>query len=406
MRTSRRFFMASAASALTLAAKSGGRSVRGKDRIRIGIIGCGGRAGSHLDECLAKREEYGVEIRALCDVWKLNLDAMAGKVKEKTGHKPKTYTRYADLLASRDVDAVFITTPDFAHCPILVDAAKAKKHAYVEKPMGARLEDVNAAVDAVTASGIVCQVGTQRRSEGRHIAAAQLIQSGALGKMIKADCAWNDNQPRWDRPYDQVRREDVDWDQYLMYLPKRDFDPRMFRCWHLYRDCTVGLVGLLGSHLIDVALWYLDDPVPQSTVTMGAKIVWMNREHDDTQECLFQMPKGCIVQYTSRLGNSATAIGAENVFFGTNGTFDTKTWTARGEGGGKGALKEPVKVPEAPPSSHIANWIDCIRAGNVKTNADVRTGWAHSVASIMSARAAATGRRMVFDAAKREITEG
>lgn len=404
MQASRREFLAmTAAGALLVGA---GGKAKGKERIRIGVIGCGNRVNSHLDECLAKQDAYGVEIRALCDVWKVNLDATAAKVKDKTGHKPKTYTRYPELLASKDVDAVFITTPDFAHCPILIDAAKAKKHAYVEKPMGARLEDVNAAVDAVTASGIVCQVGTQRRSEGRHIAAAKLIQSGAIGKLIKADCAWNDNQPRWVRPFDNVRKEDVDWDQYLMYLPKREFDARMFRCWHLYRDCTVGLVGLLGSHLIDVALWYGDDPVPQAAVAMGNRVVWTEREHDDTQECLFQMPKGFLVQYSSRLGNKASAIGAENVFFGTNGMFDTSTWTARGEGGGKDALKEPVKVPEAAPSSHIANWLDCIRAGNVKTNADVHAGWAHSVASIMAARACASGRRMVFDAAKREIAEG
>jgi predicted dehydrogenase len=405
MDSSRRQFLAGAAATAAGAFFIG--EARGQSpnaRLGIGVIGCGNRGTAHLDECLKKSDALNVEIRALCDVWKVNLEKAAGKVKEKTGQRPKTFQRYADLLALPEIDGVFIVTPDFAHCPILVDAAKAKKHAYVEKPMAARLEDANAAVDAVTANQVVCQVGNQRRSEGRHIAAAKLIQSGVLGKMIKCECAWHDNGPRWERPYAQVKKEDVDWDQYLMYLLKRPFDPRMYMCWHLYKDCTVGLVGLLGSHLIDVAIWYTDDPLPRSAVGMGAKVVWTDREHFDTQDCLFAYPKGFLLQWSSRLANKAKI--PENIFFGANGTFDTESWTARGEGGGKEAIKDPIKVDAAPSTGHIENWIDCIRTKNVKTNADVHVGYAHSVASFLGSLACDTGRRMAFDSEKRAIKEG
>jgi len=403
MLTTRRNFMAGAAAAGT-AFFIGNAAAKPNDRLGIAFIGCGIRANNHLDELWRKMDALNIEVRALADVWKVNLEKTADKIKEKTGKRPQTFQRYGDLLALKDVDAVFITTPDFAHCPILVDAAKAGKHAYVEKPMASTLADANAAVDAVTTSGIVCQVGTQRRSEGVHIAAAKLMQSGVLGKLIKADCGWNDNGPRWDRPYDQVRKEDVDWDQYLMHLPKREFDPRFYMCWHLYKECSVGLVGLLGSHLIDVATWYADDPLPQSAVGMGANIVWPDRENFDTQECLFQYPKGFILQYTSRLGNKF--IDAENTFYGANGIFDTRTWTARGEGGGKDALKNDIKVEPEKSPTHIENWLECIRAGNTKTNAAIQAGYAHSVASIMGSAACDTGKRMIFDAEKREIREG
>ncbi len=266
------------------------------------------------------------------------------------------------------------------------------------------MEDANAALDAVLENGVVCQVGTQRRSEGRHQAAAKLIQSGVLGKMIKCDCGWHDNGPRWKRDFSNVKEQDVDWDQYLMYLPKREFDPRMFRLWHLYKECSVGLVGLLGSHLIDIATWYNDDPMPLYSVGVGENIVWTERENTDTQECLFYYPKGFILQYSSRLGNSNR--GPENTFYGTRGTFDTASWIARGEGGGEDKIQDPIKVEPEPGVGHVENWIECIRANNPKTNADIHTGYAHSVASIMGSLACDTGDRMMFDRENRIVKAG
>jgi predicted dehydrogenase len=179
----------------------------------------------------------------------------------------------------------------------------------------------------------------------------------------------------------------------------------MYMCWHLYKDCTIGLVGLLGSHLIDVTTWYMDDPIAASAVTMGGRIAWPNREHDDSQECLFKFPKGFLLQYSTLLGNK---IGVpENAFYGTKGTFDTSSWTARGEGANKEhALADPVKVEAAPSVAHVANWLQCIRDNNPKTNAQVQAGYAHSVISIMAAKASDTGRRQIYDFDKREVREG
>jgi len=405
MEPTRREFIAGAAGATAGALFASRRpAYSANERLGVGLIGCGGRGNFVLDQCIKGRETLNLEFPAVCDVWQVNLRKTARKIERATGREPKTFTRYADLLALPEVDCVIIATPDFAHCPILTDAARAKKHAYVEKPMAARMEDANAALDAVLENGVVCQVGTQRRSEGRHRAAAKLIQSGVLGKMIKCDCGWHDNGPRWKRDFRNVKQEDVDWDQYLMYLPERPFDPRMFRLWHLYKECSVGLVGLLGSHLIDVAAWYNDDPLPLYSVGVGENIMWTERENTDTQECLFYYPKGFILQYSSRLGNSNR--GPENTFYGSRGTFDTASWIARGEGGGEDKIEQPIKVEPEPGVGHVANWIECVRANNPKTNADIHTGYAHSVASIMGSLACDTGDRMVFDRESRMVKEG
>ena len=188
-------------------------------------------------------QEQNVEIAAVCDVWKPALEKIAASTQEKQGSKPKTFTRYREVLAMKDVDAVIIATADHAHARILTEAALAGKHAYCEKPMASNLADANAAVDAVEESKVICQVGTQRRSHMPHYEAAKLVRSGAIGIVTEIEASYNRCVPSWQRGYSDVREEDVDWEQYLMYLPARKFDPRRYRCWHLYKDYSVGLAG-------------------------------------------------------------------------------------------------------------------------------------------------------------------
>ena len=264
--TRRGFLGTSALGAGLLAA--GAQAQSANERIGIGVIGCGGRGNHLLGECVEKRDALNLEIVALCDVWQVHLQDTADRVEKSTGRRPKTCTRYADLLAMPEVDAVFIATPDFGHSPILIDTANARKHVYVEKPMANLLDHANAAVDAVEASGVVCQVGTQYRSQGEYIASAKLYQQGLLGDLIKAHTTYNDHKARWERDYGNVREEEIDWEQYLMHLPEQPFDARKFRLWHLYKEQCTGLIGLLGVHPIDIAHYFTGDPLPVSCVGM------------------------------------------------------------------------------------------------------------------------------------------
>jgi predicted dehydrogenase len=402
MKTTRRTFLAASAAAALGAAAARGQSAN--ERLNIGIIGCGERGNALLNEVIALRESHNLGVTALCDVWKRNLESTAARVEKAGLPAPKTFSRFADLLALSEVDAVIIATPDFSHSPILVETARAKKHAYVEKPMASRIEDANAAVDAVVSNGIVCQVGTQFRSDGNYMGGARVVQSGVLGQLVKCHATYVRNEPSWRRSFDDVKPEDVDWEQFLMHLPSESFDPRRFRCWHLYRDFCNGLIGLLGVHVIDIAHWYAEDPIPVCAVGLGAKQVWTDREHDDLQECLFTYPKGHLMQFTGRLDNANG--GPPNVFHGTRGTFDTKSWVATGEGGDQDRIVDPVKSEPLASPGHMTNWINCIRAGDQKTNADVHAGYAHSVASILGMLACDTGHRMRFDPETRTIIEG
>jgi predicted dehydrogenase len=364
-----------------------------------------------------------VEVAALCDVWSVNLERTAASLATRQQARPRLVRRYTDVLAMRDVDAVIIATPDFAHTPILIEATRQHKDAYVEKPMATVLDHANEAVRLIRDTGNIVQVGTQRRSDARHQAGAQLIRSGVLGKISQVDAAWHDAAPRWARDYSDVRREDVDWEQYLMFLPREPFRPERFRRWHFYKDFTQGTPALLGAHLIDVGVWFMDDPLPVSAVAHGGVYVWKDgREHADTMDCVLEYPKEFILQYSTRLGNKHAV--PEVIFYGDKGTFDTQNWTASGEGGGANAMTAPVTVPApalaapAPAATtglaqaqndprltgdeHMVNWLECVRSRRTP-NAPVEVGYAHTVASIMCFEAWNTGRRQTFNPGNRTI---
>jgi predicted dehydrogenase len=412
--TDRRIFLkknAAGLAGITLGkAFSPGNVLGANERINIASIGCGGR-GSHLWQVTQGfSQEINIQIMGIADVWKPAVDKNAYLVKKKTGKIPVTSQRYRDILNNKDVDAVIIATPDFAHSPILAEAANAGKHAYVEKPMATNMHDANAAVDAVLKNKIVCQVGTQRRSSIPQQNGKKLIQSKILGTISEVECFYNRNTPSWRRSYSDVKQDDVDWKQYLMGLPEESFDPRKYRCWHLYEDFTNGLAGLLGAHVIDVPLWYMDDPLPVYGTALGANLVWGDdRQLADTMEALYLYPKGFMVRFVSRLGNSSG--GSETIFRGTNGSFDTGTLTATGDGGaGDGQIKTPIQAEGAKnagnwadATAHIKNWLECIRANNPKTNADVQAGYAHSVAAILAYISIKTGRRLAYNFQTRQL---
>jgi predicted dehydrogenase len=402
----RREFLAAGAGLAAAALGSTRASARGaNDRIGIGLVGCGSRGAYLLNEALAAAPDR-IQVVALCDVWSVARERLAAGVADKLpGERPRLVSRHQELLNTSGVDAVIIAPPDFAHPSVLIDAVGAGKDAFVEKPLSARLEDAVAALDAVEKSDRIVQVGTQRRSSARFRKAAEYVRSGALGPICKIETAWNRNVPSWARAVDMVRRQAVDWEQYQMYLPKRDFDPVRYRCWQWYYEYTTGLVGLLGSHMIDVALWFMDDPFPRSAVALGGGFTWKDgRETSDTAEYVFEFPKGWILTFSSRLGSGPEA--DYEVFYGKERTLDTRDWVSRPAANTRAAGAEDIKLPDpiGRERSHVGNWLDCVRT-RATPNAPIQAGYAHAVACCLGREAERTGRRMFYDAATRRIVE-
>jgi predicted dehydrogenase len=359
----------------------------------------------------------------------VNRERAAAKATAAYGRPPRSLQYFEDLLALKDVDAVLISTPDFAHSPILKLTAEASKDAYCEKPMGNVLAEAKAARDAVLARNLIVQIGTQHRSEPYQIATRDLIRSGALGQVSKYEIVWNYHGPRWrGRPeVKQLREEDTDWRRWLLAKPYRPFDPQLYFEFRLYKDFSGGIADQWMSHAIDLVHYFLDDHFPRSVMAHGGIFAWPDgRENPDTFQALLEYPKGFLVSYSTSFGNDSDSftrimgkqatlinIGGEGSqrwkLVEEKGTHEDNPFLHRAETnvtlpGNTGDTKLAPPFISDNDLSHMINWLDCLRSRQ-QPNATVRDGFAHSVATIMAARAYREGRKLYWDAATETIAD-
>jgi predicted dehydrogenase len=365
------------------------------DRIQIGVIGAGGR-GTHLLGELAKAKANGenAEVVAVCDVYKAALNVPRFAPLRRT-------TDYRELLSWPEVDAVFISAPDFTHSEILGEAVRAKKDAYSEKPFGIDFREAKRAYNAVRQSSQIVQVGTQRRSEPGLIGAARLMQTGVLGKVTRVDMEVHFQESRWRRDFSQIKHDDVDWPRYLMGRADRDFDARRFREWQLFRDSSNGIAGLWMSHFIDFVPWFLGSPYPVSVTASGGVYLWRDgRETEDVFSATLEYPQGCQVRFAMSLTNES---GSRNLWYGEKGTLDADALKVTGAGSKlKDRITEPITIEKIAVDSHMENFLKCVRTRKTP-RADVQAGFQHAVAGCMASESLRTGRVVRFDPARLEM---
>jgi predicted dehydrogenase len=389
----------------------GARVAKGpNDQISVGVIGAGGRGQALMKQIHAAAESHNVKITAICDVWKVNREQTAAWVADKFGSPPKQFSRFGDLLALDDIDAVVIATPDFGHCPILIAALEAGKDAYVEKPMAMDVDHANTALELARAQDRIVQVGTQYRSYGGYIAAAKELATGVLGRISRVSAAANFYGARWARSFSDCKESDVDWQAFLFNRPKQDFDPRLLRRWHFYREFTNGISGLWMSHYVDALHLLTGATYPTSAVAHGGIYVWNDgREHTDTFQAIIEYPEEFLFDWGFRLTNSA---GTHFSVHGTNGTLDVgneymnpNRLKLSAAGGAKDSgVKETTITPEKT-VDHMSGWLECLRTRE-RPSADIQYGHQHAVATIMAAAALETGQRHIYDRDKRTISVG
>lgn len=407
----RRDFIKTAAVGVTataMTARSYGRILGANERIRLAQIGCGGRGRkAHMMGIHKHDKAENVEYVAVSDPWRLAREEAAEMCKQWYGTDVKQFVSYRDILELKDVDAVLIASPDHHHALQLEAAAKVRKHAYVEKPMARNMTELIRAVDTVKAAGIVVQVGTQVRSFPTSTGCHELWKSGVLGKVSRVEQCRNGARPYWYGFVKDIKREDVDWNEFLMNAPKRPFDPGVYSGWYGYLDYTDGPVANLGCHFIDLYSYILDAQFPLSCVCHGGIFTWKD-EHQftcpDHVEALWVYPEGFMVAYSSNFGNSG---GSRNRLFCEHGQLILDNWAAptySDEGNLKrgGTIRgvkpvEPVETPD-----HFLDWLQCLRNGKA-TRAPIESGYLHSVVCLMAVESFHSGRRTTYDAKKRAI---
>ncbi len=422
--------------AVGVSAKSYSRILGANDRVRVGIVGFADRTRQALIPAFMNHaKEMNFEIVAVSDLWNRRRDEGEAFIKEKTGAKSVFKARNNEELyeKQKDLDAVLIATADFQHALHCKEAVEAGKDAYVEKPFAESIEDGKIALEAVERTQKIVQIGSQRRSGSNYIAAAKYVKEGKFGDIKMVEMTWNVNQPgRWRRPdlVAGLKKEDVDWDRYLMNRPKVAWDPRKYLEYRLFWPYSSGIPGQWMSHQIDTVNWFSGFDYPRSVVANGGIYMWNDgRENHDCMTAVFDygpandLSKGFQVLYSSRMFNEAG--GVKEIYFSNGGTLnlDTNKVTAQGglrENHAKAMnmqanlladfdIAEAVKAETsantgADPmtSAHMRNWMECVRSRK-EPNAPAKAGLSHSVANLMCVYALQTGKKVTFDGLKREI---
>ena len=293
--------MATYLGTLGLSAQSYRRIIGANDRVNVGIIGFSDRfKDALLPSFLSSNKEMNFDIVAVSDIWKKRREEGQASLKEKTGHDITALRNNDELYGMKDVDAVMISTADFQHAIHTIDAVKAGRDTYTEKPLSETMDDNRAVLKAVKDSGKIVQIGSQRRSGNNYHAANEFIRSGKFGPIVMVELMWNVNQPgRWRRPalVSQLKEADTDWKRFLINRPFEAFDARKHLEYRLFWPYSSGIPGQWMSHQIDTVHWFSGLPHPRSVAVNGGIYVWKDgRRNADSMTAVFDY--GPLSDYT------------------------------------------------------------------------------------------------------------
>ena len=261
------------------------------DRLGLAVIGAGGMGMADLATAL---RIPGIELVAACDIFDGRLDA----ARERHGDIFTTRD-YQEVLARDDVDAVIVGTPDHWHQKVSVDALRAGKAVYCEKPMVHNIAEGHGLIQAQEESGSVFQVGSQGMSSLGNEKAKELYEEGAIGELNYAEGFWARNDPigAWQYPIPAgASEETVDWKRFLgpapELSPERSYDPlRVFR-WRNYRDYGTGVAGDLFVHLFSSLHFVVSSRGPTRIQAAGGLRYWKDgREVPDVLLGMFDYPE-------------------------------------------------------------------------------------------------------------------
>lgn len=394
------------AGAASLTALSATRVLGANDRIRIGIIGCGGMANGHMGDFIRMKESDNIEIGAVCDVYEKRLDAAA----KRTGGKP--YKDYRALLADKDLEYILIATPEHWHERMSSDAIDAGKHVYCEKPMTRTAEEAKRLARKVKANPKVkFQVGVQGTSDESYTEAYKYVQDGTLGKVVLAQIDYSRNH-LGDEFFDLNKPDpdlkpgvNFDWQAWQGSLPKKGFEPDRFLNWRRYYEYSTGIASDLFVHRITRIIKALNLGFPEYAVGAGGKFQWPSNPGDipDTLNLLVDYPGGPTVQLISSMANGRKI---DHLLRGHKATleFTNTGFTITPEPGFKdaGQIIEYKKKGAESRELHHRNLLNAIRHGE-PLNCDAELGYKAVAAVELGSLSFRKRKYMKWDAVKERI---
>ena len=383
------------AAALTAASYS--RVLGANDKIQLGVIGCGERGRNDMSQFMMVP---AVNVAAVCDIYGEQIDKARQKATDA-----KNFSDHRKLLEMKEIDAVLIATPDHWHSRVAIDALRAGKDVYVEKPLTLKIEEGPPIVKAARENDRICQVGMQQRSGMHYLQAkSEYFDSGKLGKITMARTWWHGNTYHLRRaPASlQSKPSNLNWARYLGPVKWRDYDPQQYYNFRAYLDFGGGQVTDLFTHWIDVVHMFMGKEIPSSAVAAGGVYHYKDgRTAPDTINVLLEYPSEFTATFEATLAPGVTGAAVE--MCGTEG----RLWIDRSryEYYPLGRNVKPTVVKAAPQDmtlDHVKNFLDCVRSRKLP-NGDVLIGHRSAQASHLGNLAYMQKRRLTFDTVREEI---
>lgn len=411
---SRREFLDStlkAAAAVAVAAPyvSRGRVIGANDRIGVGFIGVGGRGRGHVAtvQHLIKSGQ-NAQIVAVCDAFRYRLDEAA-----KT-FSAKPYMKHTDLLADAGVDVVCIATPDRLHVPQGIDAVRAGKDVYCEKPMGhwTQFDLSRQFCNETQKLKRVVQIGNQGNSSPAWQKVKELVQGGAVGRVQLVTAGffrtgdWGERMPIADP--EAKPGPDLDWEAFLGDAPKVPFTVQRFFSWRKYLDYAGGPCTDLLPHLFTPFVSAIGLKFPSRAVGSGGifKYTTYDREVPDTFNMCLDYPEKLSVVVVSTLANNYVT---EPAIHGDEGTLTLQNPGEWNVGVDSVTLVPPKGERKVFPmqkgdgtTAHWQNFLQCVRTRE-KPVSDVEFGLHVQAALNMAMLSLLKDKVAKFNLARQEI---
>ncbi len=386
------------------------RRIGPNDKIRVGLIGCGGMGRGDI---LTFLKYDDVECPIICDVDDTRLAEGVKIIEKARGKAPETVKDFRKVTDHKELDAVVVATPDHWHALPTIRACQAGKDVYCEKPLATSVGEGRAMLDAAQKYGRVVQMGTQWRSNPHFAEAVEYVQSGKLGKIRLVRCwAYLNWVHSVGKPADQDKAPDgVDYDMWLGPAPKRPFNKARFHfSFRWFWDYAGGLMTDWGVHLINIALWGMKVGMPQRVSSSGGKYIYDDiSDTPDTQFAVYEYP-GFALVWEHQMSGSHGCDGKEHgiAFYGSEGTLTVGAygWEVAPEVKDRRlhSDEEPLvtekhesKAVDAGRPQHVRNFLDCMRSRN-KPVENFEVGHAISTAAHLGNLALRSKATIIWDA--------
>jgi predicted dehydrogenase len=373
-------------------------------RLRIGLIGAGNR-GSYLARASDQlgKEGENLEIVAVCDIYQPRRERVA------TRFKAKEYKRSADLVRDPNVDVVVIATPDRLHAYHAMEAIRAGKDVYSEKPVThwQQFDLLKQLVKVVRDHKAIYQMGTQRLADPVWRQTAEALRKGSIGKPVHAQMGYfrrGDTGERGMRIDDPNARPgpDLDWEAFLADAPQKPFSISRFFQWRMYMDYSGGPGTDNNVHFLALMIKALGVRFPARVVALGGKYIYNGeREVPDTFDMIAEYPEGLNLTFMGTYGND---VPVETIIRGSEGTVRvagegaTSIEPLPGIDRRRLTLSHGVEVN----LEHLRDFYRAVRTRE-KPQGDIELAYYTQVLLIMSMRSFTERKVATFDAAAEQI---